>query len=186
MLAIYGASYVGFSLIDDWRVGVLERFWVAPISRTAIVLGRSLRDIVIVLSQSLFLIVLSFFAGLEASISGIAISLLLVTLIAATLSSCSYIISLFVKEEGALAASINLFLLPIQLLSGITLPLTLAPYWIQTTARFNPFAHTVDGARALFVGKLSDPAVFTSFGLMCVIAGFTLYILIKTYKNRSV
>lgn len=186
MLAVYGSSYVGFSLIDDWRVGVLERFWVAPVSRTAIVLGRSLRDIVVVLFQSLFLVVLSFFAGLEASLYGICISLLLVTLITATLSSLSYIISLFVKEEGALAAAINLFVLPVQLLSGITLPLTLAPYWIQKTALFNPIAHSVDGARALFVGKLSDASVFISFALMCVITGLAFYTLIKTYKQRSV
>lgn len=186
MLAFYGASFVGFSLIDDWRVGYLERLWVSPVSRTAIIIGRTLRDILIVLFQSLFLIALSFAFGLEASLWGILISLGLVVLIAALLSSISYMIALLFKEESALAATINLFLLPVQLLSGVTLPLALAPQWIQNLALANPLAHAVDATRALFIGQYTNTSVFISFGLLTVLAFGSLYVLVRSYTKRAV
>lgn len=186
MLAFYGSSFVGFSLIDDWRTGFLERLWVSPVSRTAIIIGRTLRDIVVVLFQAIFLIALSFAFGMEASLTGILISLGLVILIAAILSSVSYIIALIFKEESALAATINLFLVPIQLLSGITLPLALAPQWIQTLAFANPLAHAVDATRALFVGQFGNMSVFLSFGLLAVLSFVSIKMLIGLYNKRAV
>ena len=186
MLAFYGSAYVGFSLVDDWRVGYLERLWVTPISRTAIVLGRSLRDVLVVIFQSLILVLLSFVCGLEANLYGIGVTFGLVMLVSAALSSFSYMIALFFKEETAIAAMINLILLPVQLLSGITLPLTLAPYWIKTVAQFNPLAHTVDGARALFVGNFADSSVMMSFLIMTIIGFLALVALVRTYKSRAV
>lgn len=186
LLAFYGSAYVGFSLIDDWRTGYLERLWVSPMSRTAIVVGRSLRDITVVLLQSLVLLVISYIAGLQASIAGIALALILVILVAGILSSASYILALQFKAEDALAGMLHMFLLPLQLLAGITLPLALAPFWMQTLARFNPLAHAVDGARALFLGNFNHSSVIISF---CVLLSMTLiagYGLIKAYEKKAV
>ena len=44
--ALFGTAFVGFSLIDDIRSGVIERFLVSPVNRPAILLGRVLRDAV--------------------------------------------------------------------------------------------------------------------------------------------
>jgi ABC-2 type transport system permease protein len=186
MLAFYGSAYVGFSLIDDWRTGYLERLWVTPISRTAIVMGRSLRDITIVIAQSLILIAISYIAGLEASFPGILLALLLVVLVAAILSSASYILALQFKAEDALAGMLHTVLLPLQLLAGITLPLALAPSWMQKIAWFNPLAHAVDGARALFLGNFSDTSVIISFCMLCIITVAAVYALIKTYEKKAV
>ena len=51
--ALFGTAFVGFSLIDDIRSGVIERFLVTPVSRSAILLGRVLRDAGILLLQSM-------------------------------------------------------------------------------------------------------------------------------------
>jgi ABC-2 type transport system permease protein len=186
MMGMYGTSYAGFSLITDLRQGIIERLWVSPVSRIALVLGKSLRDVVILLGQSIFLILLSFFFDLEANIVGILVTLGLVALIGLTLSSASYILALLLKEEKALAATINFFILPLQLLSGITLPLTLAPQWIKTTAHYNPLYHTVEGARALFAGNFTHEAVLVSFILMSLLSIASTYALVRTYKTRSV
>jgi ABC-2 type transport system permease protein len=186
MMGMYGTSYAGFSLITEWRGGILERLWVSPASRIALVLGKALRDVVVLLAQSIILIGLSFFFGLEANFTGICITLALVGLIGITLSSCSYTLALLLKEEKALAATINFFLLPIQLLAGVTLPLTLAPQWLKTLAKYNPLYHTVEGARDLFAGNLSTSSVYFSFVLMALLSIITVYFLIRTYKNKAV
>ena len=49
--ALFGTAFVGFSLIDDIRSGVIERFLVTPVKRPAILLGRVLRDAVVLILQ---------------------------------------------------------------------------------------------------------------------------------------
>ena len=53
MTALFGSTFVGFGFIDEMRNGVVERMRVTPMSRTATVLGRSLRDVVVFLVQGL-------------------------------------------------------------------------------------------------------------------------------------
>ena len=45
-IAIFGTAFVGFGLIAELRSGVVERMRVTPMSRAAMLLGRSLRDVV--------------------------------------------------------------------------------------------------------------------------------------------
>src|SRR6266487_3198085 len=56
-LGMFGAAGVGFGLIAELRAGVIERLRVTPISRLAMLLGRALRDALILVVQSLMLIV---------------------------------------------------------------------------------------------------------------------------------
>jgi ABC-2 type transport system permease protein len=60
----------------------------------------------------------------------------------------------------------NFFLLPAQLLAGVTLPLTLAPKWLQIIAFFNSLSHAVAPSRALSHGLYTDVVVFQGFGVI--------------------
>jgi len=153
MMAMYSCAYVGFSLIDDIRSGVIERFQVTPISRTALLLGRSLRDVIILLIQASFLVGLAYIFGLSFSGFAIIISFTLVLLSGFSLSFLSYALAMKLQDEDSLAPVINFFILPAQLLAGVMLPLTLAPLWLQRVALFNPLFHAVSAARAVFTGK---------------------------------
>ena len=59
MVAVFGAAFVGFGLIAELRYGVIERMRVTPMSRTAMLLGRSLRDAVLLLMQAVIMIVIA-------------------------------------------------------------------------------------------------------------------------------
>jgi ABC-2 type transport system permease protein len=87
------------------------------------------------------------------------------------------------RNEDALAPTINFFLLPIQLLAGITLPLTLAPLWLQRIAFFNPFAHAVSAARALFVGEYYHSTVLGGYAAMICITLITFYCATRLLKK---
>src|SRR5437764_9415846 len=58
-LGMFGAAGVGFSLIAELRMGVIERLRVTPVSRVALLFGRALRDMVSIVVQSLILIVIA-------------------------------------------------------------------------------------------------------------------------------
>src|SRR5262245_40402944 len=55
-LGLFGASGVGFGLIAELRAGVIERFRVTPVSRMALLLGRALRDIMVLCIQATLLL----------------------------------------------------------------------------------------------------------------------------------
>ncbi len=138
MMGMYGAAFVGFGLIADLRAGVIERLRVTPVSRLALLLGRALRDILMLVAQSVLMLLVAWPLGLRADLGGMVLSFGILVLIGLLLASCSYALALALKSEDALAPTINFFALPLQLLSGIVLPLTLAPLWIRNVAAFNP------------------------------------------------
>lgn len=137
-LGLFGAAGVGFSLITELRLGVVERMRVTPVSRLALMLGRVLRDILTIVVQSAILILLSIPFGLTLHPLGMMVALVLVALIGLTMSSTSYVIALWLKNEDAYAPLVFTATLPLLLLSGVLLPLTLAPPWLRTVASSNP------------------------------------------------
>jgi ABC-2 type transport system permease protein len=167
---MFGGAFVGFGLIAELRSGVIERMRVTPMSRVAMLLGRSLRDVVFLIVQAVVLIVVAIPFGLTIDALAVTVSLGLLALIGLVLSPTSYALALRLRSEDALAPVINSVMLPVLLLSGILLPMTLAPDWLRTIATLNPFSHAVDAARALFVGNFGDPQVVLGVGLMGALA----------------
>ena len=85
-------------------------------------------------------------------------------------SAVSYGVALKVKSEDALAPLMNTVAQPVLLLSGILLPLTFAPGWLQGIADWNPFSWAVDGTRALFAGDLGNDKVWQGLVIIAVLA----------------
>src|SRR5712692_3863212 len=80
MMGVFGAAFVGFGLIADLRARVIERLRVTPVSRLALLLGRGLRDVAMLLVQTAVLLLVAWLLGLQASLAGIALTLGLVIL----------------------------------------------------------------------------------------------------------
>src|SRR5664279_348781 len=129
-LGIFGASFVGFGLIAEYRAGVIERMRVTPANRVALLVGRVLRDVVVLLVQAILLIAIATVFGLRAPVGGIVLALVVVAALAAAFSSLSYAAALTLKSEDALAPLLNGIAVPLLLLSGILLPMSLAPAWL--------------------------------------------------------
>jgi ABC-2 type transport system permease protein len=175
-LGLFGSMFVGFGLIAELRAGVIERSRVTPVSRIALLLGRSLRDVVTLLVQATILVVMSIPFGMSARLGDILLAFLLVGLIALLLSAVSYALALIVRNEDAFAPLTNTLIMPVWLLAGIFLPISSsgpyeAPGWLQALATWNPFSWAVDGTRALFAGDPGNPAVWKS---LLIIGGLTI------------
>ncbi|MGD0803423.1 MAG: ABC transporter permease [Candidatus Bathyarchaeia archaeon] len=170
MQALFGSAFVGFSLIDDIRTGVIERFLVTPVSRPAILLGRVLRDASVLLLQCVLITLVAIPFGLSVNLGGFLLSLLLYAIIGVTMASMSYGFALIYKIEDPLAPTLNTITLPVSLLSGIILPLALAPIWLQDLAKVNPFSYAVDAARSLFAGNFMNLEIGEGFAVISVLA----------------
>jgi ABC-2 type transport system permease protein len=175
LLAIFGGLFQGFGLIAELRAGVIERSRVTPVSRLALLLGRSLRDVVSLLVQAVLITLLALAFGLRVHIGYLLLAYLMLGLIAMMTSSASYAIALIVKSEDALAPLMNTVAQPVLLLSGILLPLVFAPLWLKRVAQWNPFSWAVDGTRALFAGDFGNDRVWQGLLITGVLTILTVF-----------
>lgn len=169
MVSIFGVMFVGYGMIDYLRSGVVERLRVTTASRLALLLGLVARDVVTLLVQTLIVLILALPLGLSISFVGALLTLLIMALIGLCMSPVSYALALTVKSEDALGPILNVFSQPLLLLSGVLLPLTLAPAWLKSLSSFNPVKYFVDAARAIFNGDIANSAVWHGFAILCVL-----------------
>jgi ABC-2 type transport system permease protein len=181
-LGLFGSTFVGFAIISDWRGGVIERFRVTPISRLAVMSGRVLRDVIVLVAQAVILVLVGVAFGLRAPVVAVLISLGFIVLVAVGLASVSYAVALLLKSEDAFAPLLNSIIVPLVLLSGIMLPLTLGPGWLQGIARISPFRYIIDAMRSAFDGHyantimLEGVAVSVGLALVCLWLGSRVFL----------
>jgi ABC-2 type transport system permease protein len=168
-LGIFGSLFVGFGLIAEYRAGVIESQRVTPASRTALLLGRVLRDVLVLL----------------APLAGIVLTLAVVALLGAAFASVSYALALTLKSEDAFAPLLNAFVLPVLLLSGILLPMTLAPGWLQVVSDINPLKHVVEGAREFFLGDYGSTTAWLGAGLTVALAVLGWGFGVRRFRRES-
>jgi ABC-2 type transport system permease protein len=179
-LGIFGALFVGFGLIAELRNGVIERMRVTPAPRLALLAGRVLRDVVVLMAQATLLIVAAVGLGLRAPVGGIVLAVILVGAVGAAFASASYALAMLTRAEDSMASITNSLAVPMLLLSGILLPMSLAPGWLRVVANVNPVKHIVDAARALFHGDVISGTV--GIGLL---VGAALIALGLTFGTRT-
>ena len=174
----------GYNLIAQIRSGEIERLSVTPVSRLALLLGGTLREVVLLVVQGFLLIAVALLLGLRiTNPAGVGIALVMLVLMGILMASCFSALALVFKDEGALAPLVQFLSGPLLLLSGILLPLSLAPLWIQHVADFNPLAYVINTMRALFSGNLGDPAVVRGFALMIPLTILTVWWAARSYRN---
>jgi ABC-2 type transport system permease protein len=185
MTGFFAAAFAGFGLVAEIRNGVVERMRVTPMSRFAMLAGRALRDVSILLAQATLLILVAIPFGLEVDPAGAALTLGIVALVGLTFALLSYTLGLVFKSEDALAPVVQAVALPLLLLSGIMLPMALAPDWLQTLSALNPLTHAVDAARALFNGVWDDPQIVVGSVVMGVLALISLWVAARAFARTT-
>jgi ABC-2 type transport system permease protein len=115
--------------------------------------------------------------GLSAPLAGILLGMCQLALLVTALAALSYAAGLATKNEDAFAPLLNILLVPLLLLSGVLLPMSLAPGWLDLLSRLDPLRYVVDGMRATFLGH--DDLL--SRGLLAALALAALGVAIGTY-----
>ncbi|MGX1881305.1 ABC transporter permease [Streptomyces sp. NPDC055287] len=158
-LGLFGALFAGFSIIIEKQSGVVERMRVTPVSRLALLMGRVLRDATLFVFQAVLLVLAALFMGLRAPLAGVLIGFVFVGVLSIALASLSYALALKVSRPHEFGPVINAVSMPSMLLSGLMLPMALAPGWLDLLSRFVPFRYLVDAVRAAYVGDYAGTAM---------------------------
>jgi len=184
-LAIFGAGFAGFGIIQELREGVIERQRVTPARRLSLILGRTLANMVTIGVQATVLVVVAIPFGLDPSWDGVAASIVLICLLAIGISAASYAMGLILKDEDAFAPFIQGVSLPLLLLSGVLLPMSLAPAWLETASKVNPLTHVVDGTRSLFRGDFGDGDVLLGTAIAIALSALLAWWGTRVFQRQS-
>ncbi|MEU6054054.1 ABC transporter permease [Streptomyces xanthochromogenes] len=180
-LALFGASFAGFAVIIESNWGVVERMRVTPVSRLALLLGRVLRDSALFVFQAVLLVLAALVMGLRAPLAGILIGFAFVALLTLSLASLSYALAMKVRTPQGFGPAINAMAMPSMLLSGLMLPMTLAPGWLNVLSHFMPFRYLVDAVRSAYLGSYATTTmlygglVATGFAVFAVTVGTRVF-----------
>ncbi|HET7014276.1 MAG TPA: ABC transporter permease [Streptosporangiaceae bacterium] len=184
-LGLFGAAFVGFTIIADWRAGVIERFRVTPVSRMALLAGRVLRDVLTLIVQAIVLVLAGLAFGLRAPILGVLVGLGFVALVAVSLAAVSYAVGLLLKSEDALAPLLQTVMVPLMLLSGIMLPMTLGPHWLRGIAKATPFGYIINAMRDAFAGHYLNAIMVEGICVAVGLAAVCLWLASRAFIKEN-
>jgi ABC-2 type transport system permease protein len=166
LLAFASGSSAGFSTIFELQSGLIERLRVTPASRLAILLGPILSGLVMMTIFDAAVVLVGVAFGFTINWGGLAVLVVLLWLLATLFAAFSTATALVTKDISSFAAIINGINLPLLLLAGVLLPISLGPLWLRLLAHFNPLYYLVVASRALALGHFSDPAVWQAFAVL--------------------
>jgi ABC-2 type transport system permease protein len=173
-LGIFGAFFAGFSLIGEWREGVIEAERVTPAHRSALLFGRLYRDLLQLFVQAVILVGLGLILGMEASAGGIVVGVVLTLMLGGACAAASNAFALMTKSEDVMAPVINLVMMPVLLLSGILLPMSFGAGWLERLSDFMPIKHIVDSVRDAFFGTF-EVAMLWGVGWTALLFGLAVW-----------
>jgi ABC-2 type transport system permease protein len=161
MIGLFSTSVSGSNLLYEMQTGSHERLLVTPLDRSALLVGRALKEIVPLLLQALLIVVIVLPFGFRLYPLGVVAGLILLAAFGVGLGALSYTLAINLKpgQEALFWLVQQTLLFPLLILSGMLLPIEGGPGWMQVLSRINPLMYIVEAERALFVGQFLEPAV---------------------------
>jgi ABC-2 type transport system permease protein len=178
MIVLFTSIFTMMSVIEDRREGFLLSVLVAPVHRSSIVLGKVLGGSTLAAVQGLLFLVLAPLIGIHFGIEQFALMVLIVFLVSFALTALGFAVAWSLDSAQAFHAIINLFLIPLWLLSGAMFPIAHASKWIKAIMLANPLTYGVEALRAtLFPGA----QIFTTTTAVSVLGGFSAFVFFASY-----
>ncbi len=146
MVLLFTSIFSTISIIEDRKEGFLQAVLVAPTPRATIVLGKIAGSTSLALIQGMIFMALAPFA-LGAAPRSIPLTIGVLALVAFGLTGLGYLIAWNMESTQGFHAIMNLFLIPMWLLSGAVFPTGGAPGWLQWIIRVNPLTYGVSAVR---------------------------------------
>ncbi|RVX40243.1 ABC-2 type transport system permease protein [Nonomuraea polychroma] len=183
-LGLLSMGLAGFGVVFERQSGVLERMRVTPASRLALLLGRVLNNAVTLIIQTVLLLAVAFAFGLRAPVPGLLAGLVLIVVLGISLAALSYAIALTINEQ-LFAPVMTTAVVPLVLLSGSFLPMSMAPGWLDAISHISPFRYVLEALRDLFHGHYLTGTVGAGVAVTAVFAVVSLTIGTRVFNREN-
>jgi len=184
----FGGFVTAMGIAEDLRKGLVDRFRSLPMSRSAVLAGRTLSDIVtngISITVMLVVGVIIGF-GFESPFLHVVAGILLLLLFGYAFSWVFAFIGLTSSSPEAAQSLGFILIFPLTFISSAFVPPATMPAALQWFAEWNPFSITVNAIRALFIGDPAGNTVWGAIAWSLGIAAVFAFLAVAKYKRAVV
>jgi ABC-2 type transport system permease protein len=162
----FGGFVTALGLAEDVKKGIIDRFRSLPMSRGAVLAGRTFSDVLLNLLSLVVLFGVGFVAGfgfIDSSIGEVVLGLVLVLALGYAFSWIFALIGLFSSSPETANSLGFMLIFPLTFASSIFVPAESMPDGLRQFAQANPFTTWADAVKALWIGTPANTDVWMSF-----------------------
>lgn len=147
LVVLFTAIFATISLVEDRHEGFLQGVLVAPVSRGAFVAGKLLGATALAILQGALFLLLAPAAGIHPAAAPLGLALLSLTVLSFGLTGLGFLLAWRLDSSQGFHAVMNLFLIPMWMLSGALFPGATAKGWVKLVMAVNPMTYGVAAMR---------------------------------------
>ncbi len=181
MTLLFTAIFSTISLIEDRREGFLQGVLIAPVPRSAFVMGKVLGGATLAFLQAAVFSLIAPLVGLHLGASALFLGVCVLFVNAFALTCLGFLIAWHFQSIQGFHAVMNLFLMPLWILSGSLFPEEGASGWLRPLMRLNPLRYGLESLQALAFGR---PFSWGGFFMSSLFAA-SLFALAVFFASRS-
>ena len=181
----FGSTQTAIGLTEDLAAGVVDRFRSLPMARVAVLMGRTLSDLVRGTFVVILMAVVGILVGFRPDPLGLVWSILLVVAFGFAFSWLYGFVGLTVKGTETAQAASFVATFPLVFASAVFLPIETFPSWLQGFARVNPITQVAEASRALStdLGGAATSHVLWSLVWIAVLLAVFVPLSVRAYKR---
>ncbi len=194
---IFGSTTTGASLAEDLQKGLIDRFRSLPMSRSAVLVGRTVADAGLNIISIAVMALTGLAVGwrINTSVPEAVGGFLMLLLFAFAISWVMALVGLLVRTPEVVNNASFIVIFPITFVANTFVPLESMPAPLQTFAEWNPVSSVVQAARELFgntsslaptpdVWSLQHPVTYTLIWVVLILAVF-VPLSVRTYRRTA-
>lgn len=184
---LFTAIFSTISVIEDRHHGFLQAVLAAPVSRVALVLGKSLGGVAIATIQVAILLLLSPLAGFPLGSMNWPLLAVVIPLAALAFTALGFAMAWWIDSTQGYHAVMSVALIPLWMLSGAMFPPAGGTRWLAVLTALDPMTYVVSAVRRGFHGAamplglipprssvLTDLAIVVGFAVVSLAAAVAL------------
>jgi ABC-2 type transport system permease protein len=184
MIVLFTSIFTMMSVIEDRNEGFLLSVLVAPVHRSSIVLGKVLGGATLATLQGLIFLAFAPLLGVRFGVVTFFLIVVTIFLISFALTALGFIVAWPMDSTAAFHGIINLFLIPLWLLSGSLFPIAGASAWIRALMHANPLTYGTEALRTLLFPDAQGTMSFALSFTVLAVFGLVMFGLAFAVANR--
>jgi ABC-2 type transport system permease protein len=147
MAVLFTAIFSAISIVWDREFGFLKEVMVAPVSRTAVALGKVAGGATVAMFQGVIVLLLAPVVGVHLGVFQLVSIVGLMLLLATATTALGLVIAARQRTMEGFQMVMNFLLMPMFFLSGAFFPLRGVPLWMAWLSNVDPVTYGVDSIR---------------------------------------
>ena len=157
---VFGALISGLYMAEDLKEGIIDRFRTLPMAPSAILVARTLSDLIVAACSTIVMMIAGFIVGwrFNDGMGNFLLGIVILLVSAWCFSWVTLLLGILVSKPQAVSSAGQVVLFPAAFASNAFVPTETMPDWLRVIAEWNPLSALVQAVRSLF-GNLGTAAV---------------------------